>query len=895
MTSQWGFRSIPATTEADLIATATGVILMRYFGFEDNYIEGAQTNIVNFTYHLSTTREDQYLFTNRPYGIASIESTWAGIATLMTLGNLSLVDIDGVAAYLEQFRNTSGGYNETILPSSFESTYWAIETLRLIDPLTPTELLTSAMKIETRNFLRNRFDNTNNRFDDPSYDDDDESYQLSTYYALMTLRAMDEQQEVVDIAVNIAEWIASTQYYDLYVDGSILPNDLNGGFADRPPASEDFTRLIPTAAGLASLRILNETVPEDLFSSIMINTTLAENFIIQCNLGGGGFTDRPGGSINQYSIENIFFALMGFLSSGKLLEVLDSNPIFYPLPQNQLQPIVRGDDVSIMFSPNFYGEGPHEDLELEVTIDGHDFGIVQRNENASIPNTYQLNISSSEFPNGMFLGNHSLVTQIHLRNQVLIPTFSVHKQDNMTVGVNLRYEVDAESYIPGNVISFNGNLTDRVSNTLNGNLTAKLVDPIGTELTQTVFQAVNGIINGNIQIPNAPLLGNHSLIIQMISHTVNTTRISVFDQPVLMFIESNSFEGPTSRTYHIGDNISILAQVRYTSTRQILDAYVRNLTGYAQFMYSNETLFFGIFQETDVPGHYNISGTIPQQLFTGSINVTAEIFWPNTPTTTTDPIDLQIATNFELTERTGFPSPNFTLQYGRHFNWTFKVLDLFSNRIVETVTLAPGLSNRTSSHLLQNFSYSQLNNTFTIEDVPSPNLPQGSYNLHIKGLLPTNESYIDLMSPIPLTIDGQLELQHLRFLSDSTINPGQILIVDFLIVNAAYNNEPINDVIGVSTLSGPDGTYTVNFTRLGVPPQLIWIVPENASQGIYTATFSRSIDMLPIGSFEFTVEDVVVIDEPRPWQFYAVLVLGIIVAGLLLGFFRQAYLKKRKV
>lgn len=872
-----GFRPTPESTDPTLIATAYGVIVLRYFGFDNRYPDGAEEQIINSTYNLSKTREDQYWFVDQLDGNTSIETTWAGITTLYTLNNLSLVDFVGVANYLEQLRDPSGGYHEANLPPSLESTYWAIETLRIIDPLTPEELLTPFMETETRKFILNSLDTTKYRFNDPSQADDAENYQLSTFYALMTMRALGEHQHqmIKDSAVNIARWIASTQYFN-------NESKLNGGFADRSSNSNETVLLIPTTAALASLNVLNETVSEDLFKTI-INTTLANIFTIQCNLPGGGFTDRPGGSVADYSLENIFFGLLGLLSSGKFEETLDPSPQFEPMP------IVRGDNVTITYFPEIYGEGPHEGFELEVTVDGRNFGLLNYTKDA-----YQLNLTHSDYPSprGMFIGNHTLVAQMRILHSSLLPTASFRKTNFMTVGLSLHYEVDAKEYAPGDFISFTGTLTDRFSEILSENINTTLIDPLGEEIANKMVQASNGSLTGSIRVPNAPLLGNHTLTLKISYHTTNTTRVNIFDQPILTFLKSNSFEGTTSRTFHVGDNITLLAQVRYNSTESIPEAFVRNLNGSAIFQYTNKTLFSGIFNETEVPGNYNISGTIPRQLLTGDFNVTADIEWPNIDATITAPIGLKIVTNFEITEREGFPPPFTLLQYGHHLNWTFKVHEAFSNRTIETLTLAPGLINMTSTELEQEFSYSQANDTyaFTIDDFPDPNLPQGPYDIVIRGMLATNETYIDLLAPIRMSIDGQFEIQQIIFLNGDKVEPGQMFLVDFLIVNSAFNNLVISDLIFVSNISGPGGEYTIDITNLGFYSegyQLLWQVPDDAPEGDYTASISRKADMLDVGNIEFSIIKKLPISEPRPWQFYAVIAFGISLAGLLLIYFRQ--------
>lgn len=870
---EWGFRPTPKSSDPTLIATAYGVVALRYFGFENRYPAGAEEMITASTYNLSRTREGQYWFVDPLDGKDSIKATWAGITTLYTLNNLSLVDFVGVANYLEQFRDPSGGYNEANLLPSLKSTYWAMETLRIIDPLTSVELLTSTMKKETREFILNSLDSTKYRFDDPSIADDDENYQLSTFYALMTMRALGEHQALKDSSVSIARWIASTQYFN---DESIL----NGGFADRPSSSNETVRIISTTAALASLNVLNKTVSEDLFKT-MINTTLANYFTIKCNLAGGGFTDRPRGSIDDYSLENLFFGLLGLLSSGKFEEKLNPSPQFEPMP------IIRGDNVTINYSPEIYGEGPHEGFELEVTVDGRSFGKLYY-----IKDAYQLNLTYSDFPSGMFLGNHSLVTQMRILNSTLLPTASFRKFNFMTVGLSIRYEVDAKEYAPGDYISFTGTLTDRLSASLSGNINTTLVDPLNEEIANTMVQASNGSFTGSIRVPNAPFLGNHTLNLRISYHSINTTRVYIFAQPILTFISSNSFEGNTSHNYHVGDSISLLAQVRYNSTVSIPEAFVKNLNGSAIFQYTNITLFSGIFNETKVPGYYNISGTIPRQLLTGDFNVTAKIDWPNIDATITTPIRLKTITDFEITERENFPPPFTILQYGQRFNWTFKVHEAYSNRTIETITLTPGLINLTSTQLKQEFSYSQAIDTysFTIDDYLDPNLPQGSYYVVIRGMLPTNETYIDLLAPIRITIDGQFDIQQVIFLNGQSVEPGQNFLVDFLVVNPKFNNAIISDLVFVSTISGPGGEYTIDLTNLGFYPngyQLLWQVPEDAPEGDYTATISRKTDMGVVGTFEFRIASVIPIPEPRPWQFYAVIALGISLAGLLLIYFRQ--------
>ncbi|MFX0202808.1 MAG: hypothetical protein ACFFCW_42430, partial [Candidatus Hodarchaeota archaeon] len=840
---KWGFRPTPQSSDPTLIATAYGVIVLRYFGFENRYPDEAEKQIINSTYNLSKKRADQYLFVDQLDGQESIEATWAGITTLYTLNNLSLVDFVGVANYLEQFRDPSGGYNEANLQPSIESTYWAIEIFRIIDPLTPAELLTPSMKNEIREFILNTLDTTKYRFDDPSQADADENYQLSTFYALMTLRALGEHQVMKDSTVNIARWIASTQYFN-------NESMLNGGFADRSSSSNETVLIIPTTAALASLNVLNETVSEDLFKT-MINTTLANSFTIKCNLAGGGFSDRPGGSVDDYSLENIFFGLLGLLSSGKFEEKLDPSPQFEPMP------IVRGDNVTITYSPEIYGEGPHEGFELEVTVDGRSFGVLNY-----IKDEYQLNLTHSDYPSGMFLGNHSLVAQMRILNSSLLPTASFRKTNFMTVGLSLRYGVDAKEYAPGDFISFTGTLTDRYSENLSENINTTLIDPLGKEIANTMVQASNGSLTGSIKVPNAPLLGNHTLTLKISYHTTNTTRVYIFDQPVLTFITSNSFEGNTSRTYHVGDNITLLAQVRYNSTRSIPEAFVRTLNGSVIFQYTNKTLFSGIFNETEDLGYYNISGTIPRQLLTGDFNVTAEIEWPNIDATITAPIGLKIVTDFEITEREGFPSPFILIQYGQRINWTFKVHEAFSNRTIETITLASGLINMTSTELEQEFSYSQANDTyaFTIDDFPDPNLLQGSYYAVIRGMLVTNETYIDLLDPIRITIDGQFDIQQIIFLNGRSVEPGKKFLADFLIVNPEFNNAIISDLIFVSTISGPGGEYVIDLTNLGFYSdgyQLLWQIPEDVSEGAYSATISRNADMLVVGTFEFRVASVI--------------------------------------
>jgi len=131
-----------------------------------------------------------------------------------------------------------------------------------------------------------------------------------------------------------------------------------------------------------------------------------------------------------------------------------------------------------------------------------------------------------------------------------------------------------------------------------------------------------------------------------------------------------------------------------------------------------------------------------------------------------------------------------------------------------------------------------------------------------------------------------------HILSGTTINPDQDLIVDFIIINTGFENTEINDLHLDSTITGPEAAYTINHTSLGLPPQLTWNVPEDAPFGNYTTTLFRNADKLVVGTFEFEVVPDVIIKEPRPWQFYAVIVFSAFEAVIVLAFFRE--IRKRK-
>lgn len=776
---------------------------------------------------------------------------------------------------------SSGGFAEINAEASLRTTFEALRILEILKIVAIENFDSTTVFVNTtvNGFIQNNSEQlisfiegtwTNNEYFNDSYSSD--SLLEQAVYAINALKIINRTVENDiwgSLAIsdsNLISWIKSLQK---------TSGGTSGGFG-----SSEYATVVESSSALELLHNFQALDQINIISTV--NFIYSSQFLQKENISYrledfsdfGGFspnnlTHSEEGINRLVSIKNSYYAAKALLISGDLINSttldLTTSHASINTGADKSNLIIQGMLATIDLRFVMYNFRTHGSLEVETFIDDWEFiyDSYLEQDSAFIGKNATYNVQMNENETELFdwsLGNHTVIVNLAIRNQFMMVEPELQINSTVFVSYETLVNLNIAPLKPGDSVNItvlfrNRTMIDReVNNITFGNLSMDITSP--DLLKESIYE--NSEINTTdvtnlvtYHFENTSLLGKYILNIGYSSQHISFTYIFIFElEDTVEFYDysvsdilypGSSADLNISLKYTNGDiSPNLNASLIFTSNKTLENEFTLNLKYIEDNIYSSR------------------NEIIPTKLLWGYYNITIRLSWNRTagiisqnirntsfPVVTIGgiPAIKNISLKTDYRNNVQVKDNGTTIYYGESINLSFNIAieaptvsALIKNESVQLICL---ILDANGTETIQELSYNQDNESFTIYGRLNSNIPSDSYIMRLKLWSEWNSSFIYFQDPtnsskpfeIDLNIEGSYSIEEIMFYNEHDESGTPIYALDeTLVFSVSFK---VNNVI--------DG-LTIPVTDLSLYGELFKSKNEEFQESLPSALISTDRD-----------------------------------------------------